>query len=142
MALKLPKLDRKTLLDRRYKYMEEAFKIDGGACQSPFHKRVVAYYGKHELGINIKDVHHLMGRTNTGEFDGLEFLITLCRNEHRICETGGCPWWECEVLPGREYEWFILWRLKNAPTNRWNKPRKLLEKQITPERLEVIRRTR
>lgn len=150
MAQKKPKLDRQTLLDRRYDYMKQAFKIDGGKSASPISKELETWArhwtAVHLLGtlaeeahlgkFKIYDVHHIMGRTNTGEFDTLEYLITLNRLEHE-CVEGDCV---IENLRGDEYMYLILYLLRKSTKNRWNKPRELIEKNISIERLEYIRK--
>ncbi len=148
MALKPPKLDRQTLLDRRYERMRAAWRIDGGTSVGFHYKQLLKdarqrYAEKGNtltadnlLKLNTFDVCHLNHRTNTGEFDTLEWLITLSRQEHLWIDGGEqAP----HDLTAEEYKYYLLWSLRNSPKNRWSKPLKLIEKNITVERLEYIR---
>lgn len=146
---KLPKLDRETLLRRRYKFMEEAFKIDGGTSVG-FHYKTLLKDARQRYKDNPTaimaddlqklttfDVCHLNHRTDTGEFDGLEWLATASRLEHNYMD-GKEP--APHNLTAQEYMYWFLWLLRKSPKNRWNQPRELLEKKISAERLEIIGR--
>ena len=87
------------------------------------------------LKLNTFDVCHLNHRTNTGEFDGLEWLITLSRQEH-LWIDGGAP--APHNLKAEEYKYYLLWNLRNCHNDRWSKPRGLLEKKISEERIKHI----
>lgn len=119
--------------------MIEAWELDGGTCASPFHLEIVKAYGLCHLGVIVKDIHHLLGRTSTGEFDLPEYLITLCRVEHMFCEGGMKRMGGHVEMTGVEYEYHILWRLRDCHNDRWAKPRELFETKIEPKRLKEIR---
>jgi len=120
MAQKKPKLDRQTLLDRRYDYMKQAFKIDGGKSASPISKELETW-ARHWTAV------HLLGTLAEEAHLGLE----------HECVEGDCV---IENLRGDEYMYLILYLLRKSTKNRWNKPRELIEKNISIERLEYIRK--
>ena len=146
---KKPKLDRQELLDRRYKNMRIAWKLDGGTSVGANYKDLLKYarqrYAENGntktaddlLKLNTFDVCHLNHRTNTGEYDGLEWLATASRLEHNFMD-GKEP--APHKLTAEEYMYWWLYQLKGCHNDRWHKPRKLLEKKISVERLKTIRR--
>ncbi len=147
MPQKLPKLDRDTLLSRRYDYMKQAFKIDGGTSVG-FHYKTLLKDARQRyaergntktaddlLKLNTFDVCHLNHRTNTGEFDGLEWLATASRLEHNFMD-GKEP--APHDLTAEEYKYWFLYLLRKSTKNRWSKPLELIEKKILPERLKII----
>ena len=91
---KKPKLDRDTLLGRRYEFMKQAWELDGKTSVG-FHYKTLLKDARQRyaengntktaddlLKLNTFDVCHLNHRTNTGEYDGLEWLATASRLEH------------------------------------------------------------
>ncbi len=144
---KLPKLDRDTLLKRRYEFMRKAWELDGGTSVGFHYKQLLKdarekYAEKGNtltadnlLKLNTFDVCHLNHRTNTGEFDGLEWLATASRLEHNFMD-GKEP--APHNLTAEEYKYWFLHLLRKSTKNRWDLPRKLIEKKILPERLKII----
>ncbi len=148
MVLKPPKPDKETLLKNRYAKMAEAWELDGRTSVGFHYKQLLKdarekYAEKGNtltadnlLKLNTFDVCHLNHRTNTGEFDGLEWLATASRLEHNFMD-GKEP--APHDLTAEEYKYLFLHLLRKSTKNRWDLPRKLIEKKITPERLEIIR---
>lgn len=152
---KLPKLDRDTLLKRRYEFMREAWELDGRTSVGFYYKDLLKYarqmYAENGntktaddlLKLNTFDVCHLNHRTNTGEFDGLEWLATASRLEHNWMDGKEPVFLAIEdnapiELTAEEYKYLFLHLLRKSTKNRWDLPRKLIEKKITPERIKII----
>ena len=148
MTLKTPKLDRDTLLSRRYNFMKQAFMLDGRTSVG-FHYKALLKAARERyaengntktaddlLKLNTFDVCHLNHRTDTGEYDGLEWLATASRLEHNFID-GKEP--APHKLTAEEYKYWWLYQLKGNKNDRWHLPRKLLETKISVERLKEIR---
>ena len=148
MALKKPKLDRDTLLSKRYDLMKRAWVLDNktsvGADYKDLLKNARQRYAENGntktaddlLKLNTFDVCHLNHRTNTGEYDGLEWLATASRLEHNWID-GKEP--APHKLTAEEYRYWWLYQLKGKRNDRWRLPRELLETKISVERLKEIR---
>ena len=148
MALKKPKLDRDTLLVVRYAMMKQAWELDGKTSVGANYKDLLKYarqrYAENGntktaddlLKLNTFDVCHLNHRTNTGEYDGLEWLATASRLEHNFMD-GKEP--APHKLTAEEYKYWWLYQLKGNKNDRWHLPRKLLETKISIKRLKEIR---
>ena len=134
---KKDKADRRQAIEQNRKArMKEAWYLDGQTNVSPLHP-----YWKKEFGRTweyklIDPPHHIAGRDNTGKYDGVEWLITLNRLEHRYCEDG------CKSLKltGNEYQYLILWLLRDKPNNRWTEAKAFIGKKITRTRMGQIHR--
>jgi hypothetical protein len=132
---KKDKMDRRNnVLGYRKEQMREAWLLDKDTNVSP-----LALYWKKDFGKTwdytfIDAPHHIAGRDSTGKYDGIEWLITLNRLEHRYCEDGCKPL----KLTGSEYTYLLLWLLRDKPNNRWDKARQFVGKKITRERMKEI----
>lgn len=128
--------DKKELRENRKAQMLLAWKADGGANASPLHAYWKKEFGKKWEYKLIDPPHHILSRDNSGKYDGVEFLITLNRLEHRMCEDGCKPL----KLTGIEYMWLVLWLLNGKENNRWDRARALLGRKIAHKRMgEIIK---
>lgn len=131
----MPKLpEKKDLLANRKKAMREAWYLDRQTNVSPLHHYWRKEFGKTWEWALADPPHHLLSRDNSGKHDGVEFLITLNRLEHRMCELGCKPL----KLTGKEYEFLILWLLAFKPNNRWTMARIEISRKIPRERLTEL----
>lgn len=139
----------KDIVQYRRKQMSIAYyDLAKEQSESPFHSYWYAELYPHgnrknvgnlrvgHFSLGIIEVHHLNSRDNSGVHDDVAWLVVLSRLEHQFCEQG-CPYWG---VTGIEYEYMVLWALRDSPKDRWRQPRQLKEQKIHPDRVIELQR--
>lgn len=140
MAKPTQKQRREDIVSYRKKQMSIAYyDLAKEQSESPFHSYWFnRYYDNNTtkalLAAKLDAPHHLNSRDDTQIYDDINWLITISMLEHGFCEDG-CKEWN---MTGTEYEYCMLWALRDSPKFRWRAPLKLKEQKILPDRIEEL----